>query len=124
MPSLFPFLRRGWAFAPVVIEVARQADRHVRPHVRAWQLAEAVDGWVGRWTDNDGTHWVVFKQPDAPPLQAFPALRDAELARAGRELDRNGLKRHDELPEATAMRQVERVRELPQKLMPGRADDS
>ncbi|MEX2447094.1 MAG: hypothetical protein WD734_07110 [Dehalococcoidia bacterium] len=119
MSYLGPLVRRGWKFAPVVIQAARKADRHVRPHVRAWQLASAVDGWIGRWTDHDGTHWVVFKQPDAPPLQAFPPLREAELERAGRELDRKTLKRHDALPEASAMRQVSRVRELPRQL-PGR----
>lgn len=119
MSYLGPLVRRGWKFAPVVIQAARQADRHVRPHLRAWQLASDVDGWVGRWTANDGTHWVVFKTPDSPPLQAFPALREAELERAGRELDRASLKKHDQLPEATAMRQVARVRDLPGKLKPG-----
>lgn len=122
MSYLGPLVRRGWKFAPVVVQAARQADRHVRPHLRAWQLASAVDGWVGRWTDHDGTHWVVFKTPDAPPLQAFPPLREAELERAGRELDRATLKKHDTMPEATAMRQVGRVRDLPGKLNPRRRD--
>ena len=122
MSYLGPLIRRGWKMAPVVIEAARQADRRVRPHLRAWQLATDVDGWIGRWTDHDGTHWVVFKQPEAPPLQAFPPLRDAELERAGRELDRSGLKKHDQMPEATAMRQVSRVRDLPGRLPTRRRD--
>ncbi|GGI08010.1 hypothetical protein [Egicoccus halophilus] len=122
MPSLLPLIRRGWAFAPVVVEVARQVEKQVGPHVRAWQLASAVDGLVGRWTDRHGTHWVVFADADAAPLEAFPPLRDADLRRAGEELDRSGLRRHDELPEATALHQLQRVRELPELLARRRGD--
>ncbi|MFA9431768.1 hypothetical protein [Egicoccus sp. AB-alg2] len=108
-----PLLKRGWAMAPVVIEVARQVEKQVGPHVRAWQLANSVDGWVGRWTDHAGAHWVVFKSPDAPPLQAFPPLSDAELRRAGQDLDRAQLRHHRELPEAIAIERLQQLRRFP-----------
>ena len=106
-----PMVKRGWAMAPVVIEVARQVEKQVGPHVRAWQLATSVDGYVGRWTDHAGTHWVVFKDVKSAPVQAFPPLSDADLSRAGRDLDPSALRHHQDLPEATALARARRLRE-------------
>lgn len=115
-PAFGPLARRAWRLAPVAVEVARQVDRRVRPHVRAYQLARSVDGYVGSWTDGDGTHWVVFPSRTGKPLRAFPPLTDAELAVVHRQLDREQLRSHRELPEEAVRLRAEQAGQLPSRL--------
>jgi hypothetical protein len=121
-PAFGPLAKGAWKFGPVAIEVARQLDRKVRPHVRAYQLARSVDGYVASWTDGDGTHWVVFPSRTGKPLRAFPELTDKELAVVARELDREKLRSHRELPEEAVRARVERAGQLPGRML-GRGDD-
>ena len=103
--------------APVALEVARQVDRRVRPHVRAYQLARSVDGFVGSWTDGEGVHWVVFPERDAKPLRAFPPLSDRELDTAHKRIDRATLRSHRDLPEEAVRRRAEDVAALPSRVL-------
>jgi hypothetical protein len=103
-------IRTAVKVAPVAFEVARQLDRQLRPHVLAYRAAREVDGYVGRWTDGDGTHWVVFTEPAAEPLRAFPPLSDEEAELASREFDRSTLMHHSQLPEAKAVGTAVRIR--------------
>jgi hypothetical protein len=107
MVAVGPMVRTAIKFAPLVLEAARQLDQKVRPHLRAYQLARSVDGVVGSWTIDDGTHWVVFDHDRGRPLQAFPSLTAAELERAGREVDRRTLKPHTDLPEHALRERLE-----------------
>ena len=100
MVAIGPTLRVALKVAPIALEVTRQLDRQLRPHVLAYRRAREVDGYVGRWTGQAETHWVVFPSWDGPALVAFPPLDASELATAARALDRTGLKHHRELPEA------------------------
>ncbi len=100
MVAFGPAVRVAVKVAPVVIEVTRQLDRQLRPHVLAYRRAREVDGLVGSWTDQKATHWLVFVDRGGPPVVAFPPLTAAELALADRAIDRSGLRHHDELPEA------------------------
>jgi hypothetical protein len=111
MPAWGPTIRYAIKFAPVALEAARQVDRKVRPHLRAYQLARSVDGVVGSWTANDGTHWVVFNDVDGHPLEAFPPLASRELETAAREIDRSTLKPHTELPEHQVRAKLEQAGE-------------
>lgn len=109
MPVWGTLVRRAWRYAPVAVEAGRQLDRRLRPHVSAWQLARSVDGHVGSWTDEHGTHWVVFDAQGSKPLKAFPPLSDRELKRAGEQLDRSMLRHHSRLPEGQARERAERA---------------
>lgn len=108
-----PAIKVAVKVAPVAIEVARQVDRQVRPHVLAYRAARDVDGYVGRWTDDDGTHWLVFPDPSAEVLRAFPPLSDGEREKVGRELNRRALTHHSELPEAKAWNAAAKLRTVP-----------
>jgi hypothetical protein len=121
VPAFGPLARGAWKYAPVVLEAARQVDRKVRPHIRAYQLARSVDGFVGSWTDGEGTHWVVFPSRAGKPLRAFPPLTDAELAVVHRQLDRDKLRSHRELPEEAVRSRAEQAGQLPARLL-GRGD--
>jgi hypothetical protein len=109
MVAVGPAFRVAIKLAPVALEVARQLDQKVRPHVRAYQLARSAGGVVGSWTVDDGTHWVVFNHVGGRPLQAFPPLTEAQLEMAARELDRSTLKPHTELPEHAIRQRIEQV---------------
>jgi hypothetical protein len=117
MIAIGPAVRVALKVAPVALEVARQLDQKLRPHVRAYQLARSVGGVVGSWTVDDGTHWVVFKHTGGHPLQAFPPLTEAQLEMAAREIDRATLQPHTELLEHRLKERAERVGEVPGKLV-------
>jgi hypothetical protein len=110
-----PLLRYAIKFSPVAIEVARQLDRQLRPHVLAYRRAREVDGYVGRWTDASATHWLVFPRRNAEPVSAFPALELRELDLAHREIDRATLKHHSDLPEARAGEKARAVATAPKR---------
>ena len=112
MVALGPTLRYAVRYGPVVLEVARQVDRQLRPHVKAYRLARAVDGFVANWTAAHA-HWVVFPTRDGWPVQAFPALSDDILTTIARELDRGTLRHHSELLEAKLKDRTERVAQAP-----------
>lgn len=109
--------RAAMKAAPVALEVVRQVDRRVRPHVRAYQLARAVDGYVGSWTDPEGVHWVVFPDRDAKPLRAFPPLSDRELETVHDRIDRETLRSHHDLPEELVRRRAEDAAALPSRVL-------
>jgi hypothetical protein len=117
MLAIGPAVRVALKVAPVALEVARQLDQKLRPHVRAYQLARSVGGVVGSWTVDDGTHWVVFKHAGGNPLQAFPPLTEAQLEMAAREIDRATLQPHTELLEHRLKERAERIGEVPGKLV-------
>lgn len=100
MVAWVPVARTAVRVAPVALEVARQLDRQLRPHVLAYRFARSVDGWVARWSSSEGGHWVVFTRPEGGLLRAFPPLPPGEAEVAERELDRSILRHHDRLPEA------------------------
>lgn len=100
MVAVGPAVRLALKFAPVAIEVTRQLDKQLRPHVLAYRFAVSVDGVVGRWPTEKTTHWIVFGSPDGAPLRSFPPLDETELAAADRQLDRSSLRHHREMPEA------------------------
>lgn len=103
MVAFRPVLRTAAKVTPVALEVGRQVDRQLRPHVLAYRLARDVDGYVGRWTADGATHWVVFARPDAAaPVRVFPPVSDAEVAALAVAIDRAGLRHHTSLPEARA----------------------
>lgn len=108
--------RMAMRAAPVAVEVARQVDRRLRPHIRAYQAARAVDGYVAQWTDGDGVHWVVFPEATGRPLRAFPPLSDRELDTVHERIDRDTLRSHRDLPEEVVRSRAERVAELPSRL--------
>jgi hypothetical protein len=110
-----PMLRYAIKFSPVAIEVARQLDRQLRPHVLAYRRAREVDGYVGRWTEESATHWLVFPRRNAEPVSAFPPMRIQELDLAHREIDRASLKHHSELPEARAGDRVRAIASAPKR---------
>jgi hypothetical protein len=111
-----PLLRYAIKFSPVAIEVARQLDRQLRPHVLAYRRAREVDGYVGRWTAVSGTHWLVFPDRFGWPVVAFPPLSAGELEDAARAIDRAGLQHHQELPEARVGDRVRAVTHAPRRL--------
>ena len=112
----FPTWRMAVKAAPVAVEVVRQVDRRVRPHVRAYQLARSVDGYVASWTDGDGVHWVVFPDQGGKPLRAFPPLSDRELETVHKRIDRATLRSHRDLPEEGLRSRAQRVSQLPARL--------
>jgi hypothetical protein len=114
-----PLLRYAIKYSPIAIEVARQLDRQLRPHVLAYRRAREVDGYVGRWTDESATHWLVFPRRNAEPVSAFPPLRIQELDLAHREIDRAALKHHSELPRGACGGHVAR-RSRPRRSAPRR----
>jgi hypothetical protein len=111
-----PAVRVAVKVAPLALEVARQVDRQLRPHVLAYRLARDVDGYVGRWSGSDVAHWLVFPSTSSPPLRAFPPLTPAELDAADRQLDRRGLTHHSDTPEARAKHLVANLRSGPARL--------
>jgi hypothetical protein len=110
-----PLLRYAIKLSPVAIEVARQLDRQLRPHVLAYRRAREVDGYVGRWTATSATHWLVFPRRNAEPVSAFPPLKLEELDLAHREIDRATLKHHSELPEARAGERARAIAAAPRR---------
>lgn len=115
--------RRALKYSPIVLQGARQLDRQLRPHVLAYGAARDVDGFVARWTATDGVHWVVFPNPDAPPLRAFPPLPAAELEVVDEQLDRRTLKHHGELPEARVKATGSKLTTVPTRLIQRRRPD-
>jgi hypothetical protein len=109
--------RSALRYSPIVLEAARQLDRQLRPHVLAYGSARDVGGYVGRWTADDGVHWIVFPERDAPPLKAFPPLTSTELQVVAEQLDRSTLKHHTELPEARVKQTGSRIAQTPAKLL-------
>ena len=99
MPAIGPLFRVAWKVSPIALEVGRQVMQKVRPHVQAYQLARAVNGWVGQWTTPDATHWLVFESRGGEVLAAFPPLSDGEVAAAEASIDRDTLLPHHDLPE-------------------------
>ena len=116
MVAWIPLARRAVKAAPIAMEVVRRVDREVRPHLLAYRLAEDVDGYVARWTGANGRHWLVFARPDDAPMRAFPPLPAEEANLVARELDRNQLRHHSELPEARVKHQTGSVASLPGRL--------
>ncbi len=100
MVAWVPLTRAAFKFAPIALELGRQLDRQLRPHVLAYRFARDIDGYVARWSPGKTAHWVVFARPDAAPLRAFPPLPDTEVVVVARELDRGTLRHHTQLPEA------------------------
>ena len=99
--------------APIATSVARRVDRQLRPHVLAYQLARDVDGYVGRWTSDEGNHYGVFARRDSPALRVFPPLPAADVTALESEIDRAALRHHSELAEAKVHDTTVRVRQLP-----------
>lgn len=116
MVAIGPAVRAAVKYGPVALEAARRLDKQLRPHVLAYSLASSVDGLVGRWTTERGTHWIVFAAADGPPLRAFPPLAEAELTLAGRELDRTALRHHGDMPEARVRQTTDRVVNVPSQI--------
>jgi hypothetical protein len=106
---------------PMAIEVARQVDRQLRPHVLAYRFARDIDGHVARWTGEKGPHFLVFSDIGGAPIRSFPPLAPAEAELADRELDRSLLRHHAELPEARLARAGESIAAVPGRLR--RRDD-
>jgi hypothetical protein len=123
-PAIGPAVRVAIKVAPVALEAARQLDRKIRPHVNAYQLARSIDGYVGSWTDGEGTHWVVFPDRDTTPIRAFPPLRADELVLVDEQIDRATLRHHAELPEAQVRQKAQQVVEAPGRLLPSRRGGS
>lgn len=92
-------LRVAWKVSPIALEVSRQIAQKVRPHLQAYQLARAVNGWVGPWPHGDTTHWLVFGSRNGEMLAAFPPLPESQAATAEQSIDRAVLRPHHELPE-------------------------
>jgi hypothetical protein len=89
---------------PMAIEVARQVDRQLRPHILAYRFARDIDGYVARWTGEKGPHFVVFSERHGPPVRSFPPLAATEVDLAHQEIDRTLLRHHADLPEARLAR--------------------
>lgn len=109
-------LRGGFSVAPIAFEVLRQVDRQARPHVLAYRAAREVDGYLGRWTAEDGTHWVVLPDRQARPIRAFPPLPADGLEQVHQHLDRSALRHHLEVPEARAAAVGRELRDQPRRL--------
>lgn len=116
MVAIIPAVKVATKYLPIALEVARQLDRQLRPHVLAYRLARSVDGYVARWDGEDRPHWVVFPSTDGPPLAAHPPMTERELGVVTRELDRSVLRHHRELPEARARDAVVSIRNAPAAL--------
>lgn len=108
-----PAMRAAVKVAPIAIEVARQVDRQVRPHVLAYRLARSVDGYVAPWKAGSGTHWLVFSDRGAQPLKVFPPLPEDEVAAATANLVPDELRHHTDMPEARARDAAAGVKDVP-----------
>lgn len=117
MVAIGPALRVALKVAPIALEVTRQLDRQLRPHLLAYGAARSVDGYVGRWVGESGSHWVVFASPTDAPLKVFPPLSEVELDVVARELDRSTLRHHSELTEAKARDAALSIRSAPAKTL-------
>ena len=117
MVAIWPAARVAIKFAPVAIEVARQLDKQLRPHVLAYRFAVSVDGVIGRWPTEEATHWIVFPSPHGAPLRSFPPLDDVEIATAGAEIDRSALRHHSEMPEAKVKHAGEQALKAPGRVV-------
>jgi hypothetical protein len=115
MVAWVPAGRFALKVAPLALEVGRQLDKQLRPHVLAYRFARDVDGFVARWSAGKEAHWVVFPRLDGAPLKAFPPLPAGELELADRELDRSTLRHHSELPEARIKQRASAVKDVPVK---------
>jgi hypothetical protein len=115
MVAWFPITRTALKLAPVALEVARQVDRQLRPHVLAYRRAKEIDGYVGSWTAERATHWLVFPRRRSEPVVAFPPLPVGELDLAHREIDREALKHHSDLPEAKLVQRAGAIKQSPGK---------
>jgi hypothetical protein len=100
MVAWVPIARTALKVAPVVLEVGRQLDKQLRPHVLAYRLARDVDGYVARWSGSEVPCWLVFPSPDEPPLRAFPPVSASELETAAASIAPETLSHWSELPEA------------------------
>lgn len=114
---VWPAVRTAVKVAPFAIEIARQLDRHLRPHVLAYRLAHEVDGYVAAWTSGEGAHWIVFARPNADPIRAFPPVAPGELELIGREIDRTTLRHHRDLPEAKLRERTSKVVHAPGRVV-------
>jgi hypothetical protein len=99
MVAWFPAAKTAMKVAPFALEAARQLDRQLRPHLLAYRVARDIDGFVGRWTSDEGAHWVVFATREVPLLRAFPPLPVGEVQLLETALDRAQLRHHTDLPE-------------------------
>jgi hypothetical protein len=100
MVAWVPIARTAVKLAPIALEVGRQLDKQLRPHLLAYRLARDVDGYVARWSGAEVPCWVVFPELDAPPLRAFPPLDAAELRTAADTIAPDSLTHWSQLPEA------------------------
>jgi hypothetical protein len=100
MVAWLPLAQRALKYTPMALAAARQLDRQLRPHVLAYRLARDVDGLVGRWTSDEGNHYVVFPSREGSPVRVFPPVSTEERRLLEREIDRSVLQHHSELPEA------------------------
>jgi len=126
MVAWIPAARTAMKVAPFALEIARQLDRQLRPHVLAYQFARSVDGWVGKWTSSEGGHWLVFNSPSGELIRAFPPLKGSEAELVDREFDRKTLEHHSELPEARVRDAAIAIKSGPgrsRKRLTGKGDD-
>ena len=102
--------------APIATSVARRVDRQLRPHVLAYQLARDVDGYVGRWTSDEGNHYAVFARRDSSALRIFPPLPADDVTALEYEIDRGSLRHHSQLAEARVRDTTSRVARFPSEM--------
>lgn len=72
MPSIGPLVRLATRYGPIVYTQGQKAYHRVEPQVRAYLLAQQVDGYVVEWPASDGTYVFVLDARGRKVVDSFP----------------------------------------------------
>lgn len=72
MPNVAPLVRAAMKYGPVAYAAGRKAYERVEPQVRAYRLAQQVDGYVVDWPAADTTYHVVLDAGARTVVDSFP----------------------------------------------------
>lgn len=72
MPAVRSLVRLAAKFGPVLYEGGRRAYAKLEPQVRAFLLAEKVDGYLVEWPASEGTYVFVLDRRARRVVDGFP----------------------------------------------------
>lgn len=85
----------------------------VKQYRDATTQAQAVNGYVGAWVDDDGKHWVVLDASRSNIVGTYPKMSRSAADEALRHLDEDQLVHHEDV---LLRRLTSTVRDLPATL--------